>query len=294
MERRKFIKNLSILTGLGLASPRSLFSIDKNKEISTDFSLEDLTDFYRINGVNYRNEAYQVDLKKDLLDNRAQKTQDEWAEYSKKAIKNNEFHVGGMPLYHSLFAALFKNKDNAQYKDNIEKARKFLQKTCKDSWLMTLSRINYTNQGKDIIIHNHGLQDKLEVLEDIIGYAWFIFQLDSEKELKAVLGSNDINEINQVYNWISGKNAYILRLDSKPNQNVERAVGFVSDDDRFWLDWYGDPSYSGEAFGVRTQKISTGNLEKELLKLYQNGKFKDLKELEKAIEFYKKNKELLK
>ena len=226
---------------------------------STDFSLEDLTDFYRINGVNYRNEAYQVDLKKDLLENKAQKTQDEWIGYTKNAMQNNEFYVGDMPLYHSLFQTLFKNKDNAQFKDNIEEARKFLHKMCKSDWFVTLSRIKYKTQGKDIITHNYGLQDKIEIQEDIIGDDGFISQLNPQKELKAVLGSDNINKINQVYNWISEKEAYIWRLNDKPKQDAERIVGFSSVVDRFGLSWeWGwewGPAVSYGAFGVRTQKI---------------------------------------
>ena len=249
---KKFVND----TKIDVVMPEGNIKPDiSNQQFSSDFSLEDLTDSYRVAGINYRNDIYQVDLKKDLLDNGNSKTQDEWIEYTKNAMQNNKFYVGDMPLYYSLFQTLFKNKDNAQFKDNIEEARKFLQKTCKDYWLMTLSRINYNKPGKDIITHDYGLQDKLEVQEDIIGSDGFISQLNPEKELKAVLGSSDINEINQVYDWISGKNAYIWRINSKPEQNDERIVGFSSGGAGFRLGWSRGRGGSSEAFGVRRTKI---------------------------------------
>ncbi len=120
-------------------------SIPVNQPKNTNFSLEDLTDFYRINGVQYRNNTYTVDLSKSLLDNEASKTQDQWVEYSKEAIAKNDFYLGDFPLYHSLFTALFRNKDK-QHKQKIEKVREFLKDNLFKHWLMTLTRIKYKEQ----------------------------------------------------------------------------------------------------------------------------------------------------
>ena len=61
------------------ASPEEILHLSK------DFSLEELTDFYRINGISYRNEIYTVDLSKTLLESR---TQDQHANQRKNAGSN--------------------------------------------------------------------------------------------------------------------------------------------------------------------------------------------------------------
>ena len=223
--------------------------------LTTEFSLEDLTDFWRVNGVNYRNGIYQVGLLKELLDNKVTKTQDEWVEYSKEAIAKDEFYVGDFPLYHALFSTLFRNKDHAQFKDNIEQARQFLQKMFNDYWLMTLSRIKYKPSGQDLVTHNYGLQDKLEVQENILGTNGYINQINPQNELNAILGSNDVNEINQVYKWITGKDAYLWRVNSKPEKIDERVAGFIASSYGAGLGCGGDPSGSDGALGVRAKLI---------------------------------------
>ena len=225
---------------------------------SDRFSLENLVDSWMINGVNYRNGIYQVELGKELLENKAQKTQDEWIKYTKQAIQNNQFYLGDMQLYHSLFEALFRNKDNAQHKDVIEQARVFLQKTFESYWLMTLSRVKYTKQGQDKVTHNYGLQDKLEIQGNIVGADGYITQINPQNELNAILGRDDINEINQVYNWITGKNTYLWRLNSKPKKDDERVVRFYSDSDWSDLVCYRYLDDSGRGLAVRAKKILKG------------------------------------
>ncbi len=207
---------------------------------SSGFSLEDLADCYRINGIQYRNGIYQVDLAKTLLDNGASKTQDQWANYSKEAIANNQFYLGDFPLYHSLFSALFSNKDNPNYKDKIEEARTFAGKMCKNNWLMTLTRTKYKAIGKDEIIHNFGMQDQYKINENIAGLDEFVKNGSNKEVYKAILGMDDINLINQVYNWISGKDAFLWRINSK--QDIECVARFNANLDRAYLDCSGYPS----------------------------------------------------
>ncbi|MBI2109724.1 hypothetical protein HYT58_00955 [Candidatus Woesearchaeota archaeon] len=85
-------------------------------------NIEDKTDFWRIPGVNYRNGIYVVDLGKVLLNNGSSKTQDRWAEDSRKAIPKGEFHVGDFPLYHALFKALYERRTD----HTTEEARRFI------------------------------------------------------------------------------------------------------------------------------------------------------------------------
>ena len=228
------------------------------------FSLEDLTDFWQVNGVSYRDGIYQVDLAKTLLDKGNTKIQDRWVEYSKKAISNNEFYVGDFPLYHSLFSILFKNKENPNYKTKIEEAKKFISDNMFKYWLMTLTRIEYKPSGKDKVIHNYGMQDQYGIQEDIVGKDDYISKINPQNELKAILGSDNINEINQVYNWITGKNAYLWRINKKPEKYIERVAWFGASSGRAGLDCYRDPDDSNRVLGVRA-KLSEGKNEKSVL-----------------------------
>ena len=235
-----------------------------NTPVSAEFSLEDLTDFWQVNGVSYRDGIYQVDLAKTLLDKGNTKIQDRWVEYSKKAISNNEFYVGDFPLYHSLFSILFKNKENPNYKTKIEEAKKFISDNMFKYWLMTLTRIEYKPSGKDKVIHNYGMQDQYGIQEDIVGKDDYITQINPQNELKAILGSDNINEINQVYNWITGNNAYLWRVNSKPYNDIECVAWFGASPSRAGLDCDGSPDGSNRALGVRA-KLSEGKNEKSVL-----------------------------
>ena len=235
-----------------------------NTPVSAEFSLEDLTDFWQVNGVNYRDGIYQIDLAKTLLDNGNNRTQNEWVEYSKKAIARNEFYVGDFPLYHSLFSVLFRNKENTKYKDRINDVKELISKNMFNYWLMTLTRIEYKPSWKDKVIHNYGMQDQYGIQEDIVGKDDYITQINPQNELKAILGSDNINEINQVYNWITGKNAYLWRINKKPEKYIERVAWFGASSGRAGLDCYRDPDDSNKVLGVRA-KLSEGKNEKSVL-----------------------------
>ena len=179
-------------------------------------------------------------------------TQDKHLEHAKQAIKNDQPYIRDAPFYHSISVSAYRNKDNPNYKDAVEKFRVFLQESI-SKWLLTLSRVRYKADGKDLVIHNYGLQDKLEVQQDIVGPDGFITQTNPQKELNAVLGSNDINEIDKVYNWITGKNFYLYRVNKA--QDTERVVRFNSSTYGTDLDCDRGPGYSCGALAVRAQKI---------------------------------------
>ena len=137
--------------------------------------------FWTIEGVSYRGQTHTVDLLKTLLDNGANKTQDEWAEYSK--ISN--FCTGDFPLYNSLFTALF-NRRNEKIAEEI---RKFLKEQFEKNWLTTLTRIKYMPKGLDEIIHNYNLPDQYIINETIIGPDGYLknAETNAQPALSAVL-----------------------------------------------------------------------------------------------------------
>ena len=207
-----------------------------------DTGIQSAKDSWRVLGVSYRNGIYSVDLAKQLLPAR---TQEEHAEHRNKAGKG-EFYIADMLLYHTLFTALFKQKD----KPESEEAREFIQKQMGGHWLMTLTRIAYQPTGDDLVIHNYNTKDRYEINASVVGPDRFIEARDS-KALEALLGTGNISEINSVYNWISQTPAYIWRLNSKPIQVCERVARFLADSDGALLDCDGNPDFSDSSLGVR-------------------------------------------
>ena len=208
---------------------------------STDSSL-----FWTFNGVNYRNEIYNVDLSKTLLDNGTAKTQQSWAEYSEEAMKRNDFYTADMPLYHSLFTTLSKLQTQ-----EAQEAREFIKKQMREKWLTTLTRIAYQPVGKDKIIHNYGTGNKYELEENIVEKTRIIEAADSSA-LKALLGTDNINEINSVYQILNSTPTFIWRLNSKPDSIDERVAGFYAGSDRVSLSCNRNSAVAYPSLGVRS------------------------------------------
>ncbi len=206
--------------------------------------------YWTISGVNYRNQIFTVDLSKSPLDNGNSKTQDKWAEYSKTARQRKDFYTGDFPLYHALFKALFLTKDSSN-KEKAEEARAFLEKEFKERWLMTLSRVRYMPLGKDIVIHNFGMPDKIEIPFDFVDKDEWVKDSKTPQVYNVLLGSDNIQEINQIYSWITKKPAYLWRVNSKPQTIDERVALFVADSGGASLgcDWNPTDAYS--SLGVR-------------------------------------------
>ncbi len=206
---------------------RIIDEVVKGKEtpesaVRPNLSITSEGDVWRISGVEYREGVYTVDLVKSLLDGPA--TQDEWAKYSDRRIGIGTYHVADMPLYYSLFIALYRQRD----KPEAEEARKFIEKQMSDNWLMTLTRIKYHPEGKDKIIHNYGTNRRYELRQDITGKNKEIGN-QTFGVLKAILGTNFQNakEIKEVYNWICGRDVEFLKVMNRISFRMDdRVVGF--------------------------------------------------------------------
>jgi hypothetical protein len=207
-------------------------------------NLESKIDSWKISGVNYRNGVYVVDLAKELL---PAKTQDEHAQHREQA--KGDFYTADMPLYHALFTSLYNQKNNPQ----TEEIRAFIQKSMRANWLMTLTRIAYQPKGNDKIIHNCNTKEQYELQENIVGPDRKIVKEDSSA-LKALLGTDNIDEIKEVYNYINKTPTYIWRVNSKQKNVVERIARFNADSGRALLGCYRYPDYSNSALGVRASR----------------------------------------
>jgi len=221
---------------------------------SPDFSLEELADCFSINGVQYRDGMHKVDLAKTLLN---EATQDVHIAQAIQAQQSSQFYAPDAPLSYSIPKTLFKNKDNSQYREAIERARAFLQEMFEKRYLMTLTRIQYKKEGKDTVIHNPSMPDQDTFQENIVGQDGYIARASNKaKPLKAIFRTDDsVHEINSVFKWISGKDTYICRLNSKPSQDTERIVRLSADPDGFGVDCYGVSLISRPASGVRFTRL---------------------------------------
>ncbi|PIN95027.1 hypothetical protein COU53_01330, partial [Candidatus Pacearchaeota archaeon CG10_big_fil_rev_8_21_14_0_10_30_48] len=70
------------------------------------------------------------------------------------------------------------------------------------------------------------------------------------KFLEALLGSSNKEEINNIYKWIIGNDAYIWRINKNPKQNLERVAGFGSGSVWAGLDCCGYLGGLGASLGV--------------------------------------------
>src|SRR3989344_1344389 len=227
---------------------REYFEIQENKKpgetgsgnLTVDFSLEDLTDSYRITGIQYRNGIYTVNLFKELL---TYQTQDQHAEHRKQVIADNtnEPYSLDYPLFNSTATSLFQNKDNSQYKDKIEEVRQFLKQQMLDKWLITLTRIkNNPEDQQDKVIHNNNQQDSYKIeLDSFIGPDGYITDQNVTNviiPLQALLDTKQsLQEINSIYKWLTDRNGYIYRLNSEASKTTETVAGIYADSDRAWF-----------------------------------------------------------
>ena len=226
----------------------------KNQKEQKETNLETLEDFWTIGNVEYRNGIYTVDLAKELLDNGNTKTQEQWAEYSKQAKQNNSFHTGDFPLYHAIFTTLFNNR-NGKQKNDVEEIRQFIKQKMVEKWIMTLTRIQYNpKKQKDKVIHNYNLPDQYPIETDsFVGDDGYIKSTNNVKApLQTLLDTKqNVNEINDVYKWLTDVDAYLWRVNSEVKNTDERVARFVAFSVRAYLDCDGDPQDSGSGLGVR-------------------------------------------
>jgi hypothetical protein len=221
---------------------------------NASFSLEELADSYRISGIRFRNDVYVIDLAQQLLENGAAKTHNDWLEYSREAAKKNGFGLVSAPLYHALFTTLYQNRDSAQHKGLVEKIRTFLHDTFAKTWVPALSSVKYHPQGSPDLV-SHRMPDE-SMHANIVGpNEWLKAAQQSKEACKAILGTDDLQEINNVYKWISGKDACLHRVNNKPTNTTERVVALgVFINERFYLNADDYVGINWPALGVRAAK----------------------------------------
>jgi len=213
--------------------------------------LEDKVAFWSIPGVHYRNQTQTVDLSKALLDSEATKTQDEWTQYSRQAQTRGDFYVGDFPLYHAVFDRLYQLRDDPAQQKAVQEAQTFIKSQMLAKWLMTLTRIQYKPKGKDLVIHNYTMPDAYTVDETMVGPDEWVKNSHTPQAYQALLSADNLHDINAVYQWLTGKDAYLWRVNSRPRDTEECIARFGANSDGAYLGCGRYPQYSNSGLGVR-------------------------------------------
>ncbi len=210
------------------------------------FSLETLADRWKLRGVKGI-EGY-VELGNALLDNGNTRTQNQWADYTIKARKKNELGTPSYDTCWSIFETLYDNREG-KHKDEIEKIRGFLEGAFK-RYLVTLTRVRYTPNQNDAVIHDYGMSEQREIKVETVGPDEYVKDSTRKEIYKALLGTDDTAKIDEVFKWITGKNIYLYRVNSEPKNVDERVAWFGAGSGRAGLYCYRDPLYSIASLGV--------------------------------------------
>lgn len=209
---------------------------------SSGFSIESIMDRYRVHGISYNGKISTVDISKALLDNGASHVQSDWVEITKQ----EEWKLPSGPLYFAVLAALYDNK-NA---DNVGEVKEMLAKDFKNYFMMTSTRVRYSNNDLDTVVHDFRYATERAEEMNIVGSDGYVSGTSGfGVEMRALVGIDDCQKIEQVGRWITGKKPYLYRLNSKPKEDVERALVLgVYNGVRFII--YADDYYYGRARGM--------------------------------------------
>lgn len=189
--------------------------------------IQDLGDRFRFYNVCLDDRLWTVNLRKKLLDNGRSRMQYQWNKRLISSENKENWQLASGPLYHAVLAALHYNQDHPEKKQRkiIQECRKMHAKDFKDYWMTTSTKIIYTSEGLDKIIHDYGAPEQKEIELAFVGDNKYITEKSGlEQEMKALLGANDMGEIESVYHDLTGKKFFLWRVKKKLNQDDSRAL----------------------------------------------------------------------
>lgn len=191
------------------------------------FRLKEFADFWRVSPISLQGGYAALELQKDFLDLGKKRTFPEWVAYSKAAATQNKFYVGSSAMHYALTDLLHENKDHPKYSCEIESIREFLEKKLSKP-LMTLSKTTYRPLPyPDSITHTQG-NTRYSKLEHLFGSNGYLHNLwDGDRMCDALFGEEDKDMVTKVNQWISHKDTYLSRGNSKDKTAYEGCVYLV-------------------------------------------------------------------
>ncbi len=220
--------------------------------------IDDLPDRWVAHGVMYRNDVVDVHVSKVLLDGGSSRSQDGWVQFYQA---NGFWRPGCGQLQFALHDALLRNKDCIEQRQKV--FFDGLVAVLRDDfdsnkpYKMSITRVGYVATGLDEVIHNYGYLDTFSVRKRIVGPDGCL-GAGCEDVVEGLFGTRDMNQVNKVYTWLTGKKARLYRLNSTPTQRTERVLVLGCIDDNFNIYANGNVNVSRPARGlvaVRAQKL---------------------------------------
>ena len=187
----------------------------------------------------------------------------EWVDFQTESDK--QFLAGGMPP--SLPASLaVDNLTNGDYtKEAAGEIRAFLEKQFREKHLATLTRIKYApiSSSQDEIIHNFGLPAAYSSF--IENFAFYDGLEKRRSNYLALLGSDNLKDMPEVYkwmidhnlywdrihNWMIDEDPYLVGIYNREDKVLERVVTLHASSNRLRLSSEWRPDWEVASLGVR-------------------------------------------
>ncbi len=168
--------------------------------------------FYTVKGVwlPYAQAHRDVQVTTDLLNGERSGTQRELAETG---------WLGSAPLITAVLASLYDHQNT----EGVEELRRLFAGDFRKQGIMTSTHISYRSSGLDVVTHDVGTPGQRTLEACLVGPDGRITGEMSE-ETQALFGNMNAGKVIDVYHWVTGKETYLWRLNSRPKQDVGRAL----------------------------------------------------------------------
>ncbi|MEK6926954.1 MAG: hypothetical protein AABX11_00830 [Nanoarchaeota archaeon] len=198
---------------------------------------------WTIEGVNYHGKIIPVTLSRELL---PPMNLSQMQAHAREAKKTGEPYSANAPLVFAIAKRAMKLR-------HIE-IKNFMRSAFFYIFPNTLSVVRYTPARRlDSIVHNPDLSNQYSSKLDFVAPDEFVRGSKRRKDYQALLGTNNPDEVADVFGWLTGKKAYAFKPynTDRPQSVDERVVRLDTNSDRFDLGCDGSPQGARVSFGVR-------------------------------------------
>ncbi len=182
----------------------------------SSFYIEELPDNFRLHNVPYGDGLAVLTWDKEYLGGGRTHNQREWLRMNKK--------VPDILAYHATITSLAQNTNESQ-SSLVKKVSRMFQIDFGTNLMATSTRLQYRSKSPDSIIHWYKTEEQRIVEVPFVGPGSSITAKSGlEEQMEALLGTRNLQEIENSYSTFSGKKPYLWRVKSRPTQDTERAV----------------------------------------------------------------------
>ncbi len=191
-----------------------------------NFWIEDEKGGYVLHNVVHNGRFCNIGLNMPFLLGNERRTQESHI----KTTKNSRIRVPSSVLCHTMLEMLHNHKDHPD--ENQRNLVKIMKRVLLSDFNMgrpyfATSSIARYGSGRNEVIHDSGYsnEQKIEIKADLTGSDRFIDsdQTTIENIIEAVLGTKNLDKVEKVYTWLSGKKPRLLR-ETNPVLNGNRCV----------------------------------------------------------------------